>query len=872
MIFYRFLLRLFPRPFRGRFADDMAALFADRLAAARAKGRAAIFALWWRTCGDLAAHGLAERRAERARTLSSRRQTMGSIRQDSQYALRALRQRPGFTTVAVLTLALGLGATSAVFSVTDTLLWRALPYPSPDRLVAVEETNARSGFGGNVAMPNFDDWRGRIGAFEAAAAWTMADVNLAGGQDAERTGSALVTTQFFDLTGARVIAGRTFRDDEREPGRDRVAVLSEGAWTRLFGGRRDIVGQNVTLDGVPHEIVGVVSVVPTMDNVAVWRPLARSGAATSRTNHAYRSVARLRPGLPAERARAELASVYGQLATAYPDTNRDWSAKVTPLQTTLTEDITSQISLMNAVVSVLLVITCANLASLLLARASDRRREFAVRAALGAGRGRLIRQVLTETVVLSAAGGIAGLALAVWFLQGLTAIVSRTVTLWTTPHLDWRVLLFSTALSIVTGLAFGILPAVLMTRRQPQTALRGGVTTTQSRGGRHLRTSLSFVQMALAAALLVCAGLLLSSFYRVMQVDPGFDVRNVLAFRVTPPRSTYAAAPALLEYQTTLIDRLRHQPAVAAVGGVSGLPMAGGNVMRGVIRVGEPIPEPGRVRLALFQSATPGYLPAMGMRLVRGRDFNADDTATSAPVALVNESLAKTLWPGGDAVGRELLVHTDEQAPRLVVGVFADVRQNGLDRQIGGHYIAPLPQSPVRTLNVALRLSSPLDIAEIRRVAAAIDPALPIYQARTLDDLRSGSLSQRRALTITLGVFGALAVIVAAIGLYGTLAANVGDRRREIGVRVALGATTSAVRGLVVRQSAWVACGGTIAGLLLSYWATPLFRQSLFQVTTLDPLTMAPVIGVLFAIAVIATWVPARRAMAVNPVDVLRQG
>jgi putative ABC transport system permease protein len=871
---YHLLLRVFPASFRSRFGADVSEVFADRLAAARSRGRLAVSMLWMRTAADLARHGLAERWAARDRAVqpdaTTRRVPMlESLRQDVRYAVRTLRRRPGFTAVAVTTLALGIGATTAVFSVADALLIRSLPYPDGSRLVTVEEVNARNGFGGNVAMPNFDDWSASTPSIELAAAWTSADVNLAAGGEADRVRGALVTPGFFTLVGARPLLGRIFREDERDAGRERVALVSERAWTRLYGRAPDIVGRTATLDGVAHEIVGVVTAAPMFEDTDVYRPLARTGPAASRRNHAYRGVARLTPGASIESATREVDTIYARLEAAYPDTNRGWRVRLTPLRSTLTEDLNATVALMAGVVATLLLIGCANIASLLVARARDRRREFAVRTALGASRPRLARQVVTECVVLCLFGAVAGLAFASWGTGAIVRLIADDAGLWNRPALDWRVIGFSIVLAVATALLSGLLPALLSSRPQPQDAMRGG-TSTSSRAGRRLRTTLTFAQISLALILLVCASLLVSSLTRVLHIDPGFSGADAITFRVAPSRATYADAPAIVSYYESLLDRLRTMPGVAGVGAVSGLPLAGNSVVRGVIRPGDPIPEPDKVRLALYQVATPGYLQAIGMRLVRGRDFDETDTAASLPVAIVNESMARALWRGGDPLGREILIHTDEKLPRTVIGVFADVHHYGLDRRIDPHYIVPLRQAPVRAMSLALRASKPIAPGDLRRVTASIDPALPIFDVRTVDDLLRGSLAGRKALALTLTLFGALALTLASVGLYGTVAASVSERRREIGIRLSLGASPSRVLRLFLRHGMRVAIAATGTGLLVSHWVTPLVRQFLFQVTPLDGTSLAAAAGVVLVVAFVATWIPARQAIAIDPVETLR--
>lgn len=870
--FYRLLLFAFPQAFRARFGDDMAEAFADRRRAARARGRAAVIALWWHTATDMLAHGLAERRSTaRLAHAATMRGSMGqSIIRDLQYGLRTFRKRPVASAAAVLILAVGIGATTAVFSVNDALIWRPLPYPDADRLVLVEERNDPLGFAGNVAIENFDEWQGRVPSVEAAAAWAISDVNLAGADEAARVRGAVITPGLFDLNGARQVLGRAIQAADREMGRHLVAVLSEGAWRRLFGGAPDVIGRSVLLDSVPHVVVGVVTGVAGFADVDVWRPLTRSRDGGGRREHAFRAVARLAPGVPIERAASEIDGVYAALEVAHPETNRGWRARLTPLKEVMIEDLTTMVRLSGAVVAVLLLIACANVANLLLARASERQREFAVRRALGAERARLLRQVLTESLLLAGAGALAGLGVAWAVTKALVAVLAAETTLWLTPGLDARMLGFATGVAVATAVIFGVLPALVMSRVEPQVAMRQGVASSASPARRRLGTALTFAQMTLACLLLIAAGLLLNSLQHALRVDPGFDGEGVITFRVTPARSAYADATSLERFYDTLLTELRRLPQVAHAGAVSGLPLAGNSIVRGVIRPDEPIPALDAVRLTLHQAATPGYVSAVGIRLRAGRDFTSADSTTAAPVAIVNRSLADALWPAADPIGREILVHTDEQTPRRVVGVTDDVRHVGLDAPVYPQYFVPFAQSPARSMSVTVRSTAPVPAGDLRRVVAGLDPSLPLYEMQTLDALLDDAIGTRRALTLGLTAFGLVALVLAVTGLAATVGTAVTERRREIGIRLALGATPRGIASLFLRQGAAVAGLGVVAGLGLSRLTAPFLEELLFGVTPLDAPSVASAVVTLLAAAMAATWAAARPATRVDPLETLR--
>jgi putative ABC transport system permease protein len=859
MRFYRLLLRIFPHDFRARFGADFADVFADRQRAARARGRLALAAFWLRATTDLAIHGIAERRDQPGSTTM-----LSTWARDVSFGVRALRQAPGTALIAIVTLALGIGASTAVFSMTEAFVLRALPYPGADRLVALTDDNTERGQSVNVALPNFDDWRASVEAIEAAAAWQTADVNLVGASGADRVVGASVTDEFFDVMGAVPTVGVVLG---RQNGQPNSAVISERIWRQAFGGRPDVIGTSVVLDGLPYDLVGVIPNIAGLMDVDVWRPIVRTGVAARRTSHGFRAVARLRPGVTIDQARAQFDVVAARLASAYPESNKGWQAGVTPLQETLTEDLDQVLVLIGAVAGLLLVIACTNVAGLLVARAVDRRREFAVRAALGAPRARLVRQLLTESVMVSVAGAAVGLVVAIWTTGLIVTLVPEDVVPVRDPSLSWTVLAFATLIAIATGVLFGLAPALSASRPVSQDQLRDGAVSTPA-GARRLRHALVFVQVALASVLLVGSGLLVVSLWRALRVDPGLDPRSVLTFRVTPPHGTHADAPALTAYFDALLRRLSVLPQVDVAGAVSSLPMADDDTISSVRRPDEPAPARGQERWALYQVSTPGYLRASGTRLIGGRDFTDADATDSERVTIVNESLARELWPGQNPIGRDVILEPDR--PYRVIGLIADVRQFGLDQRLYPQYFVPFRQSPVRSLSVALRLRAPLSPDDLRAALASVDRSIPLYSLRPFESVTANSLTARRNLAGIVAFCGATAVILAAIGLYGIIATGVRDRRREIGIRMALGATRASVVALFMRRAAMLAACGVAAGLMASYWATGLVEQFLFGVERLDATTIAAVSVALLVVTIGTSWWSARHAARVNPIEALR--
>ena len=787
-------------------------------------------------------------------------------KQDVAYGWRTLRRSPAISALALVTLALGIGASTAVFSVADALVLRAVPYPHADRLLALTDEDTARGNSVNVNLANFDDWRASVDAIDASAAWQTTNVNLFGASGADRVGGAMVAGDFFEIVGVAPILGRTLNAEPYAPGTETVAVLTESAWRRLFGARTDIVGTTAILDGRPHEILGVVPAVPGLTNIEVWRPVARV-AAPSRRSHAFRAVARLRPDATIEHARTQFDVVAARLAAAYPDTNANWRVGLTPLQETLAEDLDRVLVLVSGAAAVLLLIACTNVAGLLVARAVDRRQEFAVRMALGAPRGRLVRQLVVESVLLSilAAGG--GIALAAWTTDLIVSVLPSDVVPWRTPALSPAVLGFAVAVAIATGVLFGLTPAIAVTRSDTQPRLRDGAAAT-SVTARRMRHGLVFVQIALASVLLVGAGLLLTSLWRTLRVDSGIDPRAVLTFSVTPPRTTHATAAALGQYFDELLVRLAALPAVEVAGAVSNLPMADNETISTVRLPQEPIPARGTERWALHLVSTPGYLRATGTRLLAGRDFSSADVAGSDPVVIVNETLARTLWPDASPIGRDLVL--EPKTVHRVIGLVADVRHSGLDQQLYGQYFVPFSQSPVRTLSIALRLRGSMPPEALRQTAAAVDPAVPLYDLRTFDAIVSQSLAPRRGLAATVVVGGGAAGLLAVIGLVGIVTTGVRDRRREIGIRLALGASAGRVVGLFVRRAVALAGGAVVAGLVASYWTGAVLEDFLFAVEPLDPPTLATVAAAVLAVSICASWLSARHAARVNPLAVLR--
>ena len=866
MTLYRLLLRVFPPAFRARFGDDITEVFSDRLARARTQGLVAAIRLWCRTIGDVVEHGLTER--YRARGRRERSDAMWqSVFSDVRFGLRRLRRRPAFTVIVLVTLGLGIGAATSVFSVANALLLQRLPYPDANRLMRLFERQDQEGFSGNVALGNLDAWCG-VPGIESCGAYTTGDVNLAGGPTPERVRAASATIDLFRVLGTVPLHGRLFSAADVPPAAP-VVLITDRAARRLLGSA-EVVGRPLILDGVNHTVAGVIPAPPGLDSIAIWRPLATTNQ--PRTNHAYRGMVKLRAHASALTVQHQLDVQSRRLQEQLPDSNAHWWASIEPLQQSLTSDITGTLRALGALVAVLVLLCATNVAGLVSGQTWARGQEMSVRLSMGADGRRLLRQLLVENAVIALGGAALGALMAHWTVAGVVAVLPSNLTMWRTPAVSGTALGFAMLLSAGAALVFGVAPSAALVRRtlaarELRTAL--SVTSTQ-----RTRSILAGVQTALAAVLLTAAALLGTVLLRLVLIDPGFHPENVLTFRVAPPRAAYADAAALNTFFESLETRLRRLPQVEAVSAAMALPTQGPNVARGVIRVGEPLPSrPRQTRLTLFQVTTPEYFRTLGIPLLEGRDFAPTDTASAPPVAIVNEHLAKILWPGQQATGQQLLIHTDEQTPRTVIGVAKNIRQSDLEDEITSLYYVPLRQSPRRTLSFVVRVAdggAPLDRAGIQAEVSALDPALPLYDIAPLDTLVARSTADRKALTGIAVFFSAVALLLTALGLYGLVSAIVLERRREIGLRLALGATPSSILGLVMRRGVVLSVLGLIAGLSIAAPATSLLRQLLTSAPPSSALTMTVVGVVLLGVVVTASWIPARRALGIDPARALR--
>ena len=880
---YRMLLWLaFPRRLRRIFGDDMTRLFNAQREEVRASG-GSMMRLWADAVRDALLQGTAERLKQIehgglavARELRRWRWWMRAFIQDVRYAIRLLGRQPGVTIVVMLTLALGIGANTAIFSAVDAVLLRPLPYPDSHQLVKVWEKRQREGVLNNVVAPaDFLDWSKMSGAFEAMAAYTPITVDLTGSGEPVRLFAGGVSTPFFDILRVAPVLGRSFRPEEGKVGQHRVVVLNHGLWERRFGSNPSIVGQKIVLNGIAHDVIGVLprSFEFPDRTIDLWSPLAFEGAAEppTRTNHFLEVYARLKPGVALERARADMDRVGAELSRQYPDSNRNHSAYVSPLGEDLTRPVRTGLLLLLGAVAFVLLIACVNVANLLLARAASRRREMAVRTAVGAGRGRLIGQSLTESLLLGLLGGAAGLLVAKWAIVVISALVPGELPVLGVDRLglDYRVLLFTLLLSLATGLLFGMLPAWHLASQNVSESLKDGSRTA---GGvrRGVRLALVVGEIALASLLLVAAGLMLRSFQTLLRQETGITTDRVLTAFISLPRARYDSDEKRLAAFQEIERRLATIPGVRSAGASSRLPMGAEIGRSGVVIEGREPTRDAPTR-AHPRSVTVDYFSTMKMTLASGRGFTASDRHDSPLVVVVNETMAGRYWPGRSPLGKRVRF-TGSEDWREVVGIVRDVRSWGYEVPVNPEMYMPLEQLVWTSMYFAVATEgNPTTVASVvREQLRAVDADLPLSNMQTMELVAARSMASRRISMQMLATFGALALVLAAAGIYGVMAHLVALRTSEIGVRMTLGARPPDVMKLVMREGLTQALVGLAIGLTAGVWLMSTFRTMLFGVHPADPLTLIAVAVILSGTALAACLIPARRAMRVDPVQALR--
>lgn len=801
---------------------------------------------------------------------------METLLKDIRFGVRNLLKRPGFTAVALLTLGLGIAANSAMFSAVNAVLLRPLSFPESERIVLVEGVNPKQGItSSNLSAPDFADWQAQIQAFEHMAGFTPGGSLLSNNDETERVRGTGVTGQFFPLFKTNAALGRSLQLDDTQKDRDPVVVLSHALWQRRFGADQNIVGSKVKVAGKDTTIVGVMPAGFDFPGQSeLWVPLPTDGAAGRRDNRNMNVITRLKPGVDMAQAQAEMDTISQRLAQAYGETNTGWGVRLITLQERLVGATrTSLLLLLGAVVFVLLI-ACANIANLLLSRATSRQREIAVRTALGASRGRIIRQLLTESLLLSIIGGAIGFLLSFWLTKLLIAVSPPNTPRFEEIQPDARVFLFTLGLAILAGFVFGTAPALQASRINPHERLKeGGRTGAGGAGHSRLRAFMMVSEVALSFVLLVGSGLLIKSFMRLREVTPGFNPASVLSVRVSLPSAKYTKGEPRAQVLRQTVEQIKSLPGVQSAGAVLSLPLGGDTlrVGRSYIREGRPA-TPEESANAGYLVATPDYFRTLQIPVMAGRGFTDQDTEQNPKVVIVNESMARVLWPGESPLGKRITIWRDEKFPREIVGVVGDTKPS-LDTPAGLQMYVPYAQDTNWTgMSLVVRTNGePSSLsAAVRNEIRSVDKGIPVFNVKTMDDVVALSVGPRRTPTVLLSAFAAVALLLAMIGIYGVTAFHVTQRTHEIGIRMALGAQMSDVVKLVLKGGMKFALAGIALGLAGAFALTRLMSSLLFGVQPTDVFTFVAVSLCLLITALIACYLPARRATKVDPLVALR--
>ena len=804
---------------------------------------------------------------------------MENLLSDTRYALRNLLRRPAFTLIAVVTLALGIGANTAIFSAINALLLKPLPIPDLDRVVAVwDKLPSRGVMHNEVTVANYLDLKAQNQTFEQLALYRWWSPNLTGVETPERLQGFLVTANLFDALGVKPIMGRNFTEEENQPGKDAVAIITHGLWQRRFGSDPEILSKSVTINTISRRIIGVM---PENFNfpkgAEMYAPIAMTPELMkSRGSHGYYIIGRLKPGTRIESAQAEIDNIMARLEQQYPETNKGWGATAFPLVADTVRQYDTALWVMMAAVGFVLLIACANVANLMLARASGRQKEIAVRTALGASRWRIVRQLLTESVIVALIGGALGVLIGFWGISALRAAnpgdAAKFIPGWYQLGINGQVLLFTLGLSVVSGIVFGLAPAWQTSKPNLNDSLKEGGR--QTSGSTHrLRSSLVVFEVALSLVLLVGAGLLTRTFLSLLRANPGFNSDNLLTMSLVLPALKYKADPQRATFFSDLVQRVKAYPGVESAAVVNYIPLGGSNSSDSYLVEGEPEPQPGQEHDGRYRVASPDYFRTMGITVIQGRGFTDQDKAGATPVVIVNETLARQHWPGQSPIGKRIRFYGPlDRAPWMeVVGVIADVKHD-LTIPVEPEYYLPHAQDPWNGMVLVAKTSvDPSSFAgALRQQVWAIDKDQPVFDVRTMQEVKSGSVALYSFSSVMLGIFAGVAMVLAAIGIYGVMAFAVTQRTQEIGIRMALGARTVDVLKLVVKHGMKLALLGIVIGLAGSWALTRFIEKLLVGVQPTDLLTFSLVSLCLLVAAFIACYLPARRATKVDPLVALR--
>jgi putative ABC transport system permease protein len=815
---------------------------------------------------------------------------MGNLLQDIRYGVRRLLKQPIITIVAIISLGLGIGANTSIFSVVNAVLLRPLPYQDSGRLVFVWETNSQAIAAlmniqnhNQVAAANYLDWTKQNQSFEGMAAIRFLNFNLTGGDRPERVPGAIVTQNLFSLLGVKASLGRTFLPEDAQPERERVVVLSTGLWQRRFGGDQNVIGQKLSLNNESFSVIGVMPAeFQYPDEAQLWvlsrlavpeaPGAANANLLTNRLAHYLFVLGRLKPGVSIQQAQADMTKISANLQSQFPQTNTGAGARVVSMQEEIVGDIKPALKILLAVVAFVLLIACANIANLLLARASSLSKEIAVRVALGASRLRIIRQLLTESTLLALAGGALGLLLAYEGIQVLAALNPGDIPRVKEINLDFTVLGWTILLSVLTGVLSGLAPALQVSRPNLNETLQEGGRGADPGAARHrVRNLLVILEVAVSLVLLTSAGLLVKSFINLQRVDPGFNPDNVLTMRLSLPFYKYAQPDQQRGFTAELLQRVKHLPGVESAAISTALPLSTMESASSFLIEGQPPPSDGSLPIADFRTVSPDYFQVLHIPVLKGRVFTDADTKDVQNVAVVNQTMARNVFGDQDAIGKRIFIGGDKNASEIV-GIVGDVRHSSLDSEPKPEMYVTYLQAPPSfyTLAVRTKLEPTSMVGAVRNEVLAIDKDQPVSVVKTMAEMRSESLAALRFNTVALSIFAGLGLILAAVGIYGVMAYSVGQRTHELGIRMALGAQPGAVLRLVLGQGMLLVLIGVVLGLVLSFGMTRIMASFLYGVTAHDPATFVFVAIALSLVALLANYIPARRATKVDPLIALR--
>jgi predicted permease len=790
-----------------------------------------------------------------------------------RYAIRSLLKRPAFTAVAVFTLALGVGANTAIFSVVNAVLLRPLPYAESDRLIALRESNAKQP-DAQVAPGNFLEWQRQNTVFSQLAAYRTVSYNLTGDGTPERLLAGRVSAGMFEMLRTRPILGRDFTSNDDQPGSDKVVIISEGLWQRRFGGNGDVIGKTLKLSGESFVVIGVLDNkfrLPDQRERDLWTPIAFKDNERVLHNARYvEAIALLKAGVTAEQAQAELNTISARLAQQFPDANSGWSVRLVPLLDFVVGDFRTVLWLLIGGVGLVLMIVCANVSNILLARAVDRRKEMAIRAALGATRIRVARQLMTESLLLGLFGAIVAWPLAVWGVDALLLLAPTDLPRLSTVSIDQRALFFTLGLALLTSVLFGLAPTLQLSKVDLNRTLKEG---REEKGFTQLTAGNLFIvaEVAIALVLLIMGSLLLRTFWQLRHVDPGFDSRNTLAVTIQLSETKYDSDEKINRFNQELLQGIKSLPGIQSAGTTRILPFIH-DLPAGFYFEGRTRERDNQLPQTNYAAVSPEYFKAMGIPLLRGRTFSDRDVSGSPRVAIISQTMAARLFPNEDPIGKRLSVTTGPEAFREIVGIVGDVKQNGLSRETRPHTYEPFAQAPNQFMTLIVRADSDVAtlVPAIRNRVFEIDNEQPLQSVRTLESMVSNSIRQPRFTAVVLSLFALTALSLAIAGLYGVISYSVAQRTHEIGIRVALGARPSDVQRLVLTQGMRLTAVGLAIGLVASLLLTRLVTNLLFGVKAADPFTYGSIAALVLIVAFLACYIPARRATKVDPLIALR--